>query len=130
MHSVRVYHVTHRHNRESILKKGLLPFGKDDRECRWSGLNYSPRICVSLHQEDLVARDWVAHWDIDIWTFLVWKKHLHKDTLSGEDGHYYIEKRIPPARLQLIEHIPPYPERWIGPMATLAESGKNSPFFD
>jgi hypothetical protein len=103
MRIVRVYHISSRLNRQSIVGRGLLPFGFTDVECGWKGFKYAPRIFVSLKKADPYAMDYVAYENIDVWTFLADKKELVKDTVSGNPYHFYLSRPVPPQRLRLIE---------------------------
>lgn len=109
---LRVYHISRIHNRQSILEKGLIPYGKDDEECRWPGLGYPPRIYVSLRKTDAWAMDFVDYEGVDVWSFVVLKRELKKDHHSGCDWHYYIERPVPPAALRLAETVDYFPRVW------------------
>lgn len=101
----KVYHVSTSKNRESILKKGLIPFGSLNEECNWKGLGYPKRIYVSLKPNDFYALDFVDYEGIDIWEFVVLKKFLKRDTVSTYKYHYYIEKCIPRKALRILKTI-------------------------
>jgi hypothetical protein len=100
---IKVYHTSFKQNRESILKYGLLTSGWKHKRCRWRGLKYEPSIFVSLEMDDPWAGDFVAQHGVDIWSFIVLKKHLKRDLLSGFKKHFYIQKCIPPSALRLIK---------------------------
>jgi hypothetical protein len=101
----KVYHISLRKQRESILETGLLPKGCRDKECKWKGFNYPPRIFVSTVFDDAYARDFVGYEQVDHWGFTVLKKQLQKDALS-KANHYFVSFPISKQRLMLLKAEP------------------------
>lgn len=92
---VTCYHLSHRKNRESILKHGLIPKAKTDGR-----IKYGPRIFVSVSLEHL-AFDYVGFENVDCWGFEVEASELEPDVVSGVKSHFFIVKRISPKDLTL-----------------------------
>lgn len=97
---IKVYHVSPIKNRTSILEHGLIPKARHGMY-----VSYSPSIFVSTIPNDLIARDYTSHSYIDIWRFIVLKKHLKKDIRSGFPFHYYIQHHIPKNGLMLFNTV-------------------------
>lgn len=92
---IKVYHISPRKNRESILKKGLLP-----KEKATGRIQYPHRIFVSKEKSDL-GFDYVNYENVDCWSFKVDSKVLKKDTFSHSKNHFYIDEMIAPENLKL-----------------------------
>lgn len=86
---VKCYHLSHRKNRDSILKHGLLPKEKTEGRIR-----YGPRIFVSTSLDDL-AFDYVGFENVDCWSFEVEDEELEPDVFSGNKSHFFVAKTIP-----------------------------------
>ncbi|RYG44367.1 MAG: hypothetical protein EOO01_19665 [Chitinophagaceae bacterium] len=107
----KVYHITFRKNRESILDKGLLPFGWQDKECRWRSFRYSRRIYVSTVFNDPYALDLVDYEGVDIWEFVALKKNLVRDDRASSANHFFIRDPVPPAAIRLVKALDYWPRR-------------------
>lgn len=95
---IRLFHVSHAKNRESILTYGLIPSTK----LEGTVITYGPRIFVSTTYEE-AAFDYVNYKDVDVWGFYVPKRFLYPDAFSDYANHYYIEVPVPWYKLSLLE---------------------------
>jgi len=95
---IKAYHISRFKNRDSILKNGLIPKGKN------SGLiQYPPSIFFSIDINDL-AYDYVDFEYVDCWEFEIEYSKIKSDTFSYSKSHYYINEPIPPSDIKLIPH--------------------------
>lgn len=85
---VKCYHLSHRKNRDSILKHGLIPKEKTDGRIR-----YGPRIFVSTSLNYL-AFDFVGFENVDCWCFEVEEGELQQDVVSGAKSHFFVANPI------------------------------------
>ena len=92
----KLYHLTYKNRRESILKEGLLP-----KSYNGHIIKYEPRIFVSDSKKNL-AFDYVGYEDVDVWEIIT-KQPVFDDPFSSFPGHFYLEKPIPPENLKLIK---------------------------
>jgi hypothetical protein len=93
---IKVYHLTHKKNRNSIIKNGLIPMS-------YTGtvIKYKPRIFVSNSKKTL-AFDYVGYDNVDVWE-LQTEQTLFKDLFSSYKGHFYLKKPVGPDKLKLIK---------------------------
>lgn len=97
---VTVFHLTHRVNRKSILKHGLIP-----SDANGTFIKYENRIYVSSTQESKYgyATDFVGSENIDVLRFEVTEDILNPDKFSGHKNHFYINESVSPENLVLHE---------------------------
>lgn len=94
---MKVYHLSHKKNRESIQKAGLIALSKP---C--GNIIYGPRIFVSLSMKTL-AFDYVGYKDVDVWSFEVDEAWVKKDEFSTQDSHYYVENHVKKQFVKLVK---------------------------
>jgi hypothetical protein len=103
--TITLYHISHRKNRDSILKNGLELRGcKDGDGSKWSytdTIRYEPRIFAS-NSKKTNAFDYVGFDDVDMWKIET-DQVLYEDKFSKEKGHFFLKKPIPPENLKLIK---------------------------
>jgi hypothetical protein len=94
---IKAFHISPKKNRASILNKGILPNQKTDGR-----IQYGPRIFISTNKNDL-AFDYVNYENVDCWEFEVDSNLIKKDEFSGSTDHFYIENKINPDSIKLLE---------------------------
>jgi len=94
---LKAYHIARKKNRNSILKNGLIPFGKNSGR-----IQYGPRIFFSIDTNNL-GFDYVDFENVDCWEFEIDSNQIKKDPVSNCPNHFYIETAIKPSRLKLNE---------------------------
>lgn len=85
---MKVYHLSHKKNRESIQKAGLIALSKP---C--GRITHGPRVFVSISMKTL-AFDYVGYEDVDVWSFNVDEKELSSDEFSSQEGHFFIQNHV------------------------------------
>lgn len=94
---MKVYHLSHKKNRNSIKKSGLIALSK-----MCGRIIYGPRVFVSLNMNTL-AFDYVGYRDVDVWSFDIDETLVKKDEFSTQDSHYYVEKHIKKDQIKLVK---------------------------
>ena len=95
--SVKLYHLSHKKNRSSILKNGL-----ELRASNGIDVKYPPSIFVSNSKKNL-AFEYVgwAQENIDVWEITT-DQSIFPDTFSST-GHFYIKNAVLPGNLKLLK---------------------------
>jgi hypothetical protein len=98
---IKLYHISPKKNRDSILKYGLLPKQKSDGH-----ITYEPRIFFSKKKTDISVMDFLNQWDnVDVWEVKIDEDLIKKDTNSHLGYHFFTEKPISVKNLRLSAHI-------------------------
>lgn len=94
--SKKLYHLTYKNRRDSILKDGLIPKA-------YSGpvIKYEPSIFVSNSKKNL-AFDYVGFENVDVWEVKT-DQAMFNDPFSSYTGHFFLKNAVPPENLKLIK---------------------------
>lgn len=93
---IKLYHLSYRNRRESILKHGLKPMS-----CNGPVIKYEPCIFVSNSKKNL-AFDYVHFENVDVWEIET-EQEIYPDMHSSYKGHFYLKNHIPVENLKLIK---------------------------
>jgi hypothetical protein len=94
---MKVYHLSHLKNRDSILKNGIIPHSYDGTH-----ICYEPRVFVSIKKTDL-AFDYVNYENVDCWEFDIHKTKLTKDNSVTNPNYFYTNEHISSDKIKLIK---------------------------
>ena len=94
--SIKLYHLSYKSKRESILQNGLIPMAYNGNV-----IKYEPRIFVSNSKKNL-AFDYVGFDNVDVWEIKT-DQILFNDPFSSCVGHFYLKNHIPKENLKLIK---------------------------
>lgn len=93
---IKLYHLSYKSKRESILLNGLIPMAYNG-----STIKYEPRIFVSNSKTNL-AFDYVGFENVDVWEIKT-DQIIFTDPFSSYKGHFYLKNRISIENLKLIK---------------------------
>jgi len=94
---IKCYHISPIRNRQSILKKGLVP--KDNK-----AMNYSKKLFFSTDRNNL-GFDYVDYSNVDVWSFVLPKSKIKADDNAWKECFCYISEKIPAEKIKLEETI-------------------------
>jgi hypothetical protein len=94
---IKCYHISHIKNRDSILKKGLIPGSSEVME-------YKKRLFFSTNKETL-GFDYVDYINVDIWSFELTEDEIIPDKDGWSKFFAYTSKKISKNKIKLEKTI-------------------------